>query len=115
MTDAMKAVGQDVQQEAADELVRIECHDAVTGLAVLTVIFPFEADTFAVEGDEAGIGDSDTMGIAGEIGEHLIWAGEGAFGVDHPIDAAEWLKACVRSFKRRIVMSSILRWRSGVM
>ena len=57
VADAMKALGQDVQEEAADELVRIECHDAVAGLAVAPVIFPFEADTVAIEGDEAGIGD----------------------------------------------------------
>jgi len=90
MTDAMKAVGQDVQQETADELVRVEGHDAVTGLAGLTVIFPFESNTLAVEGDEAGIGNGDAMGVAGEIGEHLVGAGEGRFGVDHPVHTAEW-------------------------
>ncbi len=46
-----------MQQEAADELVRIERHDAVTGSSVAPVIFPFEADTVAIEGYEAGIGD----------------------------------------------------------
>ena len=32
--DAMKAVGQDVKEEAAHELVRIERHDAVAGLVL---------------------------------------------------------------------------------
>jgi hypothetical protein len=31
------------------------------------------------------------MGIAGEIGEHLIRAGEGRFGIDKPIHTAEGL------------------------
>src|ERR1035438_3871463 len=44
MANAVKAVGQDVQQEAADELVRIERHNAVAGLALAPVILPFEAD-----------------------------------------------------------------------
>jgi hypothetical protein len=86
VSDAVKAVGQDVKEEAADELVCIERHNAVTGPSVAPVIFPFEADTLAIEGDEAGIGDGDTMGVAGEIGEHLIWAGEGTLGIDKPCD-----------------------------
>ena len=85
----MEAVGQDVEQEAADELVRIERHDAVTGLSVAPVIFPFEADTVPIEGDEAGIGDGDAMGIAGEIGEHGIGTGEGRFGIHKPIHTAK--------------------------
>ena len=78
-----------MQQEAADELVRIERHDAVTGLSVAPVILPFEADTLAIEGDEAGICDGDAMGIAGEIGEHGIGTGEGTFGIDKPIHTAK--------------------------
>jgi hypothetical protein len=64
MADAMKAIGQDVKQKAPDELVRIERHDAVAGLALAPVVLPFESDTVAIEGDEARIGDGDAMGIA---------------------------------------------------
>ena len=92
MADAVKAVGQDVQQEAADELVRIEGHDAVAGLAFAPVIFVFEADTLAIEGDEAGIGDGDAVGIAGEIGEHGIGTGEGTLGIDNPLHGRRGLR-----------------------
>jgi hypothetical protein len=34
----------------------------------------------------ARIGDGDAMRIAGDIGEHLVGAGEGTFGIDHPCD-----------------------------
>ena len=79
VADAMEAVGQDVKKETADELVGIERHDTVTGRSVAPVIFPFEADTVAIEGNEAGIGDGDAMGVAGEIGEHGIGTGEGTY------------------------------------
>ena len=86
MPDAMEAIRQDMQQEAADKLVRIERHDAVTSPSVAPVIFPFEADMLCIEGDEARIGDGDAVGVAGEIGEHLVGPGKGTFGVDHPCD-----------------------------
>ena len=92
MSDAVKAIGQDVKEEAADKLVCIERHDAVTGPSVAPVIFPFEADTLAIERDEPGIGDGDAMSVAGEIREHLIWAGEGTLGIDKPIHAAKRLE-----------------------
>ena len=88
----MKAVRQDVKQEAANELVRIERHDAIAGLALAPVIFPFEADAGAIEGDDAGIGDGDAVGIAGEIGEHGIGTGEGTLGIDNPLHAAQGLE-----------------------
>jgi len=75
-----------MQQETADELVRIESHDAVTGFALAPIVFPPEADAFAVEGDETRIGDGDAMGIAGEIREHGIGTGEGTLGIDNPCD-----------------------------
>ena len=65
MADAVKAVGQNVQKDAADELVRIERHDAVARLSFASVILPFEDDTLAIEGDEARVGDGDAVGEAG--------------------------------------------------
>ena len=41
VADAMEAVGQGVQQEAADELVGVERHDL--GLAVMAIVLPAEA------------------------------------------------------------------------
>ena len=42
VADAVEAVGQGVQQEAADELVGVERHDL--GLAVMAIVLPAEAD-----------------------------------------------------------------------
>jgi hypothetical protein len=52
VTDAVKSVGQHVDQEATDELVGVERHQLVAGVAVGPVILPFEGNALAVEGDE---------------------------------------------------------------
>ena len=70
VADAMEAVGQRVQEEAADELVRVERHDL--RLAAVAIISPAERDAIVVHADQPGIGDGDAMGVAAEIGEHLL-------------------------------------------
>ena len=84
VADAMEAVGQGVEEEAPDELVRGQPHDL--GGAVLAVVLPGEGDVVLVAGDEPAIGDGDAMGVAAEIGEHLGGAAEGLLGIDDPVD-----------------------------
>ena len=55
MTDTVETVGQDVDQEAADELIGVEPHKLVASLALGPVIPPFEGHALAVEGDEAAV------------------------------------------------------------
>jgi hypothetical protein len=50
VTNAMEAVGQGVQQEAADELVGGELHDF--GRVVVAVILPGEGDMIVVYRDQ---------------------------------------------------------------
>ncbi len=77
--DAVKAVGQDVQQEPSDELVRGEAHDAAApGVAIILV---GERHFIFVDGDEPRIGDRGAMRVAGEIGKHSLGAAEGRLGV----------------------------------
>jgi hypothetical protein len=87
VADAMKAVRQGVQQEAADELVGRQCHDLRA--AVVTVIPPTEGDLIVGHADQACVGYGDAMGIAAEIGQHLLGVAEGWLGVDDPIDAPQ--------------------------
>jgi len=54
MTDAMEAVGQDVDQEATDELVDVERHQLVARFGLGPVILPPEGHVLAVENDEPG-------------------------------------------------------------
>ena len=77
MPDAMEAVGQDVEEKAADELVRSEPHDAfASGAAIVPV---GERHVIVVDGDEPRIGDRSAMGVAGEIGQHPLGAAERRF------------------------------------
>ena len=70
VADAMEAVGQGVQEEAADELVGVERHDLRP--AAMAIVPPAERDAFVVHADQAGIGDGDAMGVAAEIGQYLL-------------------------------------------
>lgn len=55
MADAMEAGGQDVQEESAYELGRLERHDLA--VAFLAVVLPEEADGVVGDGDEPAVGD----------------------------------------------------------
>ena len=85
VSNAMEAVGQGVEQEAPDELVRLQTHGLYG--AVVAIVLPGEPDMFVVAGLDAAVGDGDAMGVAAEIGENLRRSAEGLLGVDDPIEA----------------------------
>ena len=84
VTNAMEAVGQDVEQEAPDELVGLQIHGLYG--AVLAIVLPGEGDMFVVAGLDAAVGDGDAMGVAAEIGENSRGSAKGLLGVDDPCD-----------------------------
>ena len=86
MTDAVEAFRQNVEQEAADELVRAEPHDALAVCAIAAVILVAERDTMLVECDQPTIRDGDAVGVSRQIGEHRFRPGERWLGVDDPCD-----------------------------
>ena len=81
--DADKAAGQDVEQEAAQELLRSERHHSL--LVTVGIILPTESNLVMVESHEAVVGDGHAMGVAGEIAEHRMGTAEGGLGVDDPV------------------------------
>jgi len=98
----MEPVGQDVDQEAANELVSGEPHDLLPIARLGPIILPFECHSFGVCTDQATVRYSDPlswfarqttagqwMGISTQIGQHCLGAAEGWFGIDHPFDLAE--------------------------
>jgi hypothetical protein len=82
VANAMEAVRQDVKQEAADEFAGAEPHDLEFVAAIVAaVVLPSEADVIGVKLDQAAVGDSQAMGIAGEIIEHLLGSAERSLGI----------------------------------
>jgi len=82
--DAMEAAWQDMEQEAADELIGREHHDLLTIGPVAAIVFVAEGDAAFVETDEATIRDRHPVGVARQICEHGLRPGEGRLGIDHP-------------------------------
>ena len=78
--DAVKAVRQDVEEKATDELVRGKAHDAAAAAAAIILVG--ERHFIFVDGDEPRIGDRGAMGVAGEIGQHSLGPAERRLGVD---------------------------------
>jgi hypothetical protein len=59
VSDLHEACGQGVEQEAADELDRVELHDAAA--VVVSGVSPAEAHLSAVEAEQSPVGDGDTV------------------------------------------------------
>ena len=53
MTDTMKAMGQHMDEETANELIRAQGHDLVAGPSFDPVVLPLEGDAFAIARDQA--------------------------------------------------------------
>lgn len=89
MPDAVEVVGQDVDQEAADELGRGQSHDLLPVPGFYAVILPAEGDGLGIGADQAGVRDRHPVGIAAQVGQHGVGSSEGRLGIDHPFGFAE--------------------------
>jgi hypothetical protein len=69
MANAVEAVGQHMDEEAADELAGRERHDLVARRPIGAIILVLEGDAVAVAGDQPAVGDGDAVGIAGADGD----------------------------------------------
>jgi hypothetical protein len=86
MADAMEAPGQYVHEKSPDELMRMQPHRLPARRAVYAIILPAERDAGVVGCNEAAVGDGDTMGVTGEIAQHLFGSRERRLAIDHPCD-----------------------------
>ena len=83
VADLDEACGQDVEQEAADELDRVEGHDAAA--VVMSGISPAKAHLSVVKAEQPSVGDGHAVGVAGQVLQEMFRSSEWRVGVDqHP-------------------------------
>jgi hypothetical protein len=81
-----ESAGEYVEEEPAKKLESVETHRSLSVL--VRVVLVAESDLAVVEGEKPLVGDGDTVGVAGEVLEHLLRPAEGGLGVDHPVFVA---------------------------
>src|SRR6267154_554135 len=81
--DADQALGQDVDEEASQELVRRDGHDLL--LAACGVVLPAEGDSVLLEGDKTMVGDGDAVSVASQVMENMLCSAERWLGIDDPL------------------------------
>ena len=64
VADAVKATGQNMQQEAAHELLHRERHGLVARTSFGSVILPAEGNATFIERDKPPVGDRHPVGVA---------------------------------------------------
>ena len=107
MPDAVEPVGQDVHQEASDELPLRQAHNLLAITVLDAVILPAKRHRVGVGANKVMVGDRHSMGVAAEIGEHGFWLVEGRFGIHHPFGFAERGQPCGEGIRPRQVLQII--------
>ena len=82
MAQALQAVGQDMQEKAADELVRWQGHGR--NAIALASVAEGKASLPVVAINDTVVGDGYAVRGAPEIVEHLLRACHGPLGIDDP-------------------------------
>src|ERR1700693_1126158 len=69
---------------------RLDRHGLVAAGPLDPVVLVPEGDAGRVGGDEPAVGDRDPMGVAGQIGQHLLGPGERPLAIDVPLGPMQW-------------------------
>ena len=89
VADADEAFGEDVEKEAATELA--EGKGEGPGSSA-TIVLVAKGDGLVIDGQEPMVRESDAVGVAGQILEHVLGGLEGRLGVDDPLGAQGFLE-----------------------
>jgi hypothetical protein len=83
VADAHETLGEQMQQEAAQELIDRERQQFL--FVVVGGIAPTKCDRPVRKPDQAMVGDSYAMGVTAQITEYMLGTSERRFRVDHPV------------------------------
>src|SRR5260370_26789486 len=86
-TNAHEAARQQMEQEAAEELVDRQRQQAL--LVGMGGVSPAEGDVALLQADQYAVGDGDAVSVAAEIAQRVFGAAEGWLGIDDPAVAEE--------------------------
>ena len=86
VTDALEAAGQNMLQEASDEVLAVDQDGA---LAAVVVGANAQAHTLAIDADDALVGDGHAVRVARQVVQHHLGPGQRRLGVDHPVMTLE--------------------------
>ena len=75
MANANQTLGQNVDQESAQELICGDGHDLL--LAAVRIVFPAKRDTIILERNQSMVRDGDAVRIASEIVQNTLGTAEG--------------------------------------
>jgi hypothetical protein len=87
VTDAVEPGREDMEQEAAEELGRVQRQGLLP--IVMPIILPPEADLPLVDGEQAVVRDRDPVGVPAEVLKDLRGPPERGLCVDHPLGLAQ--------------------------
>ena len=83
MTNAHKAIGQNVREKTADKLHGGQGHQLL--FAMIAVIEILEGDSIFANGNDTMIGNGNAEDVASEIFEQFLHAVDGSLDIDFPI------------------------------
>src|SRR6266853_1287836 len=87
VADALQSAWQHVQQDAANELASGQGHRLLR--IAVAIVLPAERYMPVFDVQKSIVRDGHPMGIAADVVEQLLGAGEGCFGIDHPLLLAQ--------------------------
>ena len=83
VADAHKAARQQVQEEAAQELIDSQSHHPL--LVAVSGVSPAKGYVALGESNQPAVGNGNAVGVGAEIAQHMFGPSERPFGVDDPV------------------------------
>lgn len=83
IADTRESWRENVLEETTQELDAVQGHRLLG--VVVGIVAPGEGDGLSVEGEDATVGDGDSVGVVGQIPEHVLRTAKGRFRISMPV------------------------------